>query len=122
MKLYMDPLAYDFKKKNPEEWATFGCGPGGFGDYLVPDTMWGLDISESCRIHDWYYRFYSDRSEAAREWADICLRENSLLIVRTHSTNWFTKTFRAIRCKTYYKMVRRFGESSWNDVKGIRDK
>ena len=22
----------------------------------VPDTMWGLDISEACKIHDWMYQ------------------------------------------------------------------
>ena len=122
MKLEMDQDCADFKGASPETWATFGCGPGGVGDYLVPDTMWGLDISEACRVHDWYYRFFKDRSTEAKALADKLMLLNTLLIVDNQSSNFFVKALRRIRCRTYYTMVRTFGKSSWNGEKSIRDK
>jgi hypothetical protein len=122
MKLHADPECHLFKDEHPDEWATFGCGPGGTGDYLVPDTMWGLDISEACRVHDWYYRFFSDRSPAAKKLADNLMLENTLHIVNTQSSNFFVKALRRVRCHTYYSMVNVFGKSSWEEAKSIRDK
>ena len=34
---------------------TNGCGRAGIEDWLVPDTIWGLDISPVYRVHDWMY-------------------------------------------------------------------
>ena len=117
----MDRLGHKFKKEHPDEWAKFGCGPGGFGDYLVPDTMWGLDISEVCKIHDWYYRFYPDRGNVSRMVADDIMLDNARKIVKSKSS-WFLKFHRLVRCKVYYLMVSKFGQSSWDQAKGIRDK
>ena len=46
---------------------TNGCGREGIEDWLVPDTIWGLDISPVCRVHDW---MYIDAAEAARKHGD----------------------------------------------------
>jgi hypothetical protein len=113
---------FKFKRENPEEWASFGCGPGGLGDWLVPDTMWGLNISEACRIHDWYYRFFYDRSPRAKEFADQLLLENARTIITKGSHNFITRKLRYIRCRTYYFMVDKCGQSSWDEAKSIRDK
>lgn len=32
-----------------------GCGTEGWLGMLVPDTMWGLKITEACDVHDWMY-------------------------------------------------------------------
>lgn len=32
-----------------------GCGTSGWKGTLVPDTVYGLPISEACNIHDWMY-------------------------------------------------------------------
>jgi hypothetical protein len=122
MKLLAHPECHAFKAEHPEEWATFGCGPGGVGDYLVPDTMWGLDISEACRVHDWYYRFFRDRSLDAKRLADGFMLTNTLQIVNTQSSNFFVRALRRVRCHTYHKMVKTFGKSSWKSAKSIRDK
>jgi len=110
------------QKNNPEEWATFGCGPGGWGDWIVPDTMWGLDISEACRIHDWYYRFFSDRSKCGKELADTLMKENLLAIIHSKSKSRTFRTLRGVRANTYHFMVSKCGQSSWDECKSIRDK
>lgn len=46
---------------------TNGCGRAGIEDWLVPDTIWGLDISPVCRVHDW---MYIDAAESARRHRD----------------------------------------------------
>jgi hypothetical protein len=122
MKLQMHLDCKWFKEKYPEEWKKFGCGPGGTGDYLVPDTMWGLDISEACRIHDWYYRFYTDRSVAGKLLADDLMKYNCSQIIRAGSTCWLTLKLRELRARTYYFMVTRFGQGAWDEVKSVRDK
>lgn len=112
----------NFKRNNPEEWKTFGCGPGGIGDYLVPDTMWGLDISEACRIHDWFYRFCPDRSEKAKRYADWLMLQNCLDIVHRESKSRIAKQLRIIRCHTYFFMVSTLGKKAWGSGRSVRDK
>ena len=46
---------------------TNGCGREGIEDWLVPDTIWGLDISPVCRVHDWMYQ---QAQESARRHRD----------------------------------------------------
>jgi hypothetical protein len=36
-----------------------GCGPGGFGDFVVPDTVWFLNIKPACKVHDWMFTVYN---------------------------------------------------------------
>ncbi len=40
---------------------TGGCGPGGIGDYFVPDTMYGLNMMPACIIHDWCFAVWDDK-------------------------------------------------------------
>lgn len=125
IKLYAHPECWIFREKHPEEFASFGCGPGGAGDKLVPDTMYGLDISNACRIHDWYYRFYPENTEEARAMADRIMKNNLLRIVEAKTRNKFLLWLRRRRCKTYYWMVREFGASSYfndrNDDKYMQE-
>jgi hypothetical protein len=120
--LIADIECWKFKRENPEEWATFGCGPGGVGDILVPDTMWGLNISEACRVHDWYYRFYYDRSASGKMLADELMLQNTRWIIKMESDSRTLKYLRNVRAKTYYVMVSHCGQSSWDDCKSVRDK
>ncbi len=113
MKLDYLPECEDFKRNHPDEWKSFGCGPGGAGDFIVPDTMWGLSVRPACRGHDFEYRFCHDRSRSARKSADKRLLKNCLIIVNEKSVRWQYKKMRKIRCHTYYYMVRWFGGGSW---------
>lgn len=40
---------------------TGGCGPGKFGDSLVPDSALGESLFLSCQIHDWMWADCKDK-------------------------------------------------------------
>ena len=108
-KLYADAECWEFKKKYPDEFESYGCGPGGVGDMLVPDTVYFLSIRNACRIHDWGYRHSDDNSEQDRAKHDRVLRNNSIRIVSDHTKSKVLKRLRFRRVQTYYQMVRAFG-------------
>ena len=112
-KLYAHPECWLFSTEHEKDFLSFGCGPGGAGDKLVPDTMYGLDISPACRIHDWYYRFYPEDKEEARAMADRIMKNNLLRIVEANTKSKVLLWLRRRRCHTYYIMVRKFGGSSY---------
>ena len=109
IKLFADYGCWEFKKKFPDEFKSYGCGPGGVGDFLVPDTVYGLSIRDACRIHDWAYRHSLGDSDEDRKRHDRILMNNSLRIVDAGTKFWIIKKLRYRRCKTYYQMVRAFG-------------
>ena len=109
MKLFADLACWEFQKTFPDEFDSYGCGPGGVGDFFVPDTVYFLSIRAACRIHDWGYRHSLGASDADRKRHDRILLNNSLRIVHA-KTNWrFLLKLRIRRCRTYYQMVRAFG-------------
>ena len=84
-----------------------GCGPGGFGDFLVPDKIWGLDVSHACRIHDWMYHLgetLADKDEADRVFLNNMLR----LVEAAGGPGWLQR-LRANRAHTYHLAVATFG-------------
>ena len=121
LKLFGDPECWKFKEEHPEEFKSFGCGPGGFGDFLVPDTVWGLNITDACRNHDWGYRFAHDCSEEGRARHDRILRNNGIKIVRFHTKNWLLRKLRLRRVQTYYTMVRSFGGPAYWEERNEKD-
>jgi len=106
MKLFAHPKCWKFIEEHPEEFQSFGCGPGGIGDILVPDRIYGLDVSDACRIHDWYYRFHPSNSPDGRLEADSIFKNNLLRIVKAKSKNKIIRWLRVRRCRTYYSLVR----------------
>lgn len=49
-----------------------GCGPSSWK--LKLNTIWGLDVSPACNVHDVEYAFGNNRSSAdARFFANLCL-------------------------------------------------
>jgi len=115
MKLFAHTECWKFKEQHPEDFKSFGCGPGGVGDRLVPDTMYCLNVSDACRIHDWYYRFWPGGEESDRKMADNILLNNLLRIVRAKSRFKVTRWLRERRCHTYYRMVRLCGGPAFHD-------
>jgi len=115
MKLFACKECWDFKEAHPEEFARFGCGPGGLGGILVPDTVYFLSIRDACRIHDWYYRFYPSCEEKDRKSADIIFLNNMLRIVVEKTENNLLRLLRKRRCLTYYKAVRLLGGPAYHD-------
>ena len=102
----------------PEYWAcdpemrkkiTGGCGPGGWGDWLVPDTMYGLDVKPACEIHDFYYGPLMPGTHECKEEADRVLLNNLIRIIEAKTKSEILKAMRRRRAKTYYQAVKTFG-------------
>lgn len=84
-----------------------GCGPGGWKIDLVPDTIWLLDISACCDIHDWMYAagsYIYDKEEADRVFLN-----NMLRTIEAAGGWWWLKALRRRRAAKYYNMVHLFG-------------
>lgn len=95
----------------PEERAKVcnGCGTSGWKGLLVPETMWGLDISSACQPHDWDYE--RGETEEDKEQADILLLCNLLRIINDHG-GWLAP-LRRYRAMTYYNAVAEAGHSAF---------
>ena len=113
MRLLRTKESLIFEKLYPEEYKLFGGGPGGVGDWVVPDTMWGLSVRDACRQHDHDYRFGVGASDEHRKECDQRLKENMHIIVHEKSDSWFLKQARHVRINTYYCFVRACGKSAY---------
>jgi hypothetical protein len=94
---------------------TGGCGPGGLGDFLVPDRLdwpwpWGLSIKKACRIHD--YMYHVGETRADKKLADEVFLNNMIRIINNARKTWFGRQRfkqRLKRAEAYYYAVHRFG-------------
>lgn len=106
----------------PEEWFTYtqdqldeltnGCGPAGWKFDLVPDTIWGLDISHACDIHDFCYFIGSTPED--KEDADLLFLQNTRRLIEEGSKFPPLKWLRKRRARTYYLAVKKFGGDAFN--------
>ena len=105
-----------------------GCGPGGLGDYLVPDRLFGvIDVTEACKIHDYMYKVEKDLEGKKR--ADRIFLNNMVRIIVAMTTpdeDGFTIEEEIMRkrreaclaeSRTYYTMVKWFGGPAFWDGK-----
>jgi len=92
-----------------------GCGPGGKGDWLVPDTIWFLSVREACRIHD--YMYWRGKTLEDKKEADRVFLNNMLRIIDEKSSWWGIRKLRRHRAKLYYLAVKNFGGPSFWDGK-----
>ena len=93
---------------------TGGCGPGGLGDFLVPDKILGLSIFKSCRIHD--YEYHIGKNLADKIKADNRFRDNMVRIIKVKTKwKWLRKS-RLWFAKRYYRAVKEYGGPAfWDD-------
>jgi len=101
------PAAY--WQASPEVLAviTNGCGTAGWKGELVPDSIWGLNITLACNIHDFSYTIgltCEDKDEA-----DSVLLNNICRLIDHAGGPWFLKTLRHNRAREYYLAVKYFG-------------
>ena len=80
-----------------------GCGPGKWGDWLVPDTIYLVNIKPACYLHDCEYS--EMESEDDRKYADKRLFDNANKIVELKSSNKFTLWLRRARLMKYWAAV-----------------
>lgn len=81
-----------------------GCGPGNKGDYLVPDTIYGLNVKPACVIHDTRYASVSNDNEQYE--ADKEFLYNMFTLI-DKQTKWaFLRWARHRRALKMYEAVR----------------
>ena len=120
------PIAPDTFWKIPKEERDRkyeGCGPGKYGDWIVPDDIWGLNITEECQIHDHWYEI--GETEAHKIQADYELLENLYRKIEafTSPEAHKLKALRILRAETYYEMVSLCGHTAfWKGKEKDEDK
>lgn len=86
-----------------------GCGAANSKFDFVPDSIYGLKISEACNRHDWMYHFgktIEDKEQADRVFLNNLLR---LIEAQTGTLNRLLKPLRRRRALKYYEAVVAFG-------------
>jgi len=73
----------------------------------VPETIWLLDISEACNIHDWMY--IAGSTIADKDEADRVFLNNMLRLIEAAGGWRLVQRLRRNRAWIYYQAVGRFG-------------
>lgn len=94
-----------------------GCGPSGWKEKIVPDSIFGCSIKEACELHDVEYEEGKDIE--AKNSADRSFRNNMQRLVRGRTTNWFAKRLLLkprLKLKgVYYQAVCKLGGTAFWD-------
>jgi len=88
-----------------------GCGSG-WSYYIVPNTIYGLNIRQVCCYHDDRYERggnMEDKRLADREFLD-----NLLMLIDNHKKWYYPHWLARHRALTYYDAVVRAGHGSFN--------
>lgn len=96
-----------------------GCGSGNIGSKVTPDSMYGLDISMLCNIHDHMYENCTCEQDEIE--ADAILSANLITLITTKSTG-ILKWLRLFRATKYIVAVSAttFSEEFWEINKNKR--
>lgn len=106
VKLYA-PESYVTASPEVRKQVINGCGPGGWKVDLIPDSLYGLDISEACNIHDWMYTAGATLKDKAE--ADRVFLNNMIRLINSKGSIWIIKRLRLRAAKAYYEAVDHFG-------------
>jgi len=115
------PKSYINASKGLKKEVCNGCGPGGWKFDLIPDTIYGLSITEACNVHDWMY--YEGKTKDDKRRADRIFLENVLWIIDNYyskSKAWYKGLMRWLRRRRaykYYEAVADFGNSAYEKGK-----
>ena len=82
---------------------TNGCGREGVEGRIVPDTIWGLDISPVCRVHD--YMYLHAETLAEENYADAIFGANLISLVQQKTKFPLLKWLRLRRAYKYVDAV-----------------
>jgi len=90
-----------------------GCGSSQSKFDLVPDTLYGLDISPACFPHDWAYKFGKTKQD--KQQADFDFLRNMLTLINndTGFIGIMLRIPRRRRALKYYEAVNRFGDKAF---------
>lgn len=101
------PKSYIDAPQEVRDAVVNGCGTSGWKGYLVPDTIWGLNIVEACRIHDWMYA--EGETLVDKDEADRVFLNNMLRLVAAAGGFGLLQALRRRRARIYFEAVSRFG-------------
>lgn len=90
-----------------------GCGPGGIGDYVVPDTVLFLNVRVACEVHDWCFAVWNYK--AGFDKANNVFKNNMIRIIDQRTKWGWLKKHRYKRAYGNYWMVQHCGESFFYD-------
>jgi len=112
------PIEYTILTAEGKAEICNGCGAK--GGIPVPNTMYGLDISEACNIHD--FRYYIGETWEDKVFADMEFLKNLYAIIE-HET-WFgwVEKLRKIRAEEYVLAVKLWGDDAYRAGKGLKPK
>jgi hypothetical protein len=82
---------------------TNGCGREGIEGRIVPDTIWGLDISPVCRVHD--YMYLHAETLAEENYADAIFGANLISLIQQKTSFALLKWLRLRRAYKYIDAV-----------------
>jgi len=106
------PVGYGKMSKAQKEKLCNGCGTKGLGGWLVPDTLYGLNITEACNIHDWMY--FKGKDIYDKEEADRVFLNNMLRII-SRGSSWLKWLRRRRAYKYYDAVVMAGGPAFWDN-------
>lgn len=93
-----------------------GCGSAQAKFDFVPDTIWGLDISDACNVHDLCY-YVADPDIEQKKEADRVFLNNLNRLINIHTKFPILKWLRRRRAMKYYLAVKYFGGPAFWDGK-----
>lgn len=96
------PSEYFELSKEEKENITNKCGPSGALSEFIPNSLMGVDISESCNIHD--YMYHNSKSSNDLKKADLIFYKNMNKQIGHRDT--FLTTLRQLLVMLYYILVR----------------
>ena len=82
---------------------TNGCGREGVEGRIVPDTIWGLDISPVCRVHDYMYMHAETLAE--ENYSDAIFGANLISLIQQKTKFAPLKWLRLRRAYKYVDAV-----------------
>lgn len=83
-----------------------GCGSG-WNAKLVPDTIYGMSITDVCCIHDYGYEIGKTIEDKERE--DRSFLNNLLRKIDINPKWYYPKRLARVRAYEYYLVVKHFG-------------
>jgi hypothetical protein len=89
-----------------------GCGPAGWKWDIVPDTLYGLSITNACNIHDFMYHFGETKDD--KNVSDTVFLDNMNTLISNAKSNRILTWLRRRRAKKYYWAVSKFGDDAFN--------
>jgi hypothetical protein len=106
-----------YTELSPKEKKEICNGCGAKGGIPVPNTFYGLDISEACNIHD--FRYYVGTTWDDKVFADMEFGKNLDAII--DEKTWFNwlKKLRKIRAREYVLVVKLWGDNAYRAGKGL---